>query len=253
MTPAPWQVAWITGAGSGIGRALALDLARAGVKVAASARTETKLSLLAADSPAIDAYSLDVTDRPAVARAVEAIESALGPIDLAILSAGVGRSLSGNKFDAATVREALEVNYMGVVHCLEALLPRMIARGRGHIAIVASVTGYGGMARRAAYGPTKAALINLAECLYPDVARFGVKVSVINPGYVDTPMTRGNKAPMPFLISAEDAAARILGGLKRGGFEIAFPWQIVWLLKFARILPYWLYFWVLHRLGMGPR
>ena len=78
-------------------------------------------------------------------------------------------------------------------------------------------------------------------------------MSVINPGYVDTPMTRGNKAPMPFLISAEDASARILGGLKRGRFEIAFPWQIVWPLKFARILPYWLYFWVLHRFGMGRR
>jgi NAD(P)-dependent dehydrogenase (short-subunit alcohol dehydrogenase family) len=253
MRPAPWQVAWIAGAGSGIGRALVLDLARAGVKVAASARTQANLNQLAADSPAINAYALDVTDSAGVARAVEAIESALGPIDLAILSAGSGRLLSGNKFDAATVRETLEVNYMGVVHCLEALLPRMIARGGGHIAIMASVAGYRGMARNGAYAPTKAALINLAECLYPDVARFGVTVSVINPGYVDTPMTRGNKAPMPFLISAEDASTRILSGLKRGRFEIAFPWRIVWLLKFARILPYWLYFWVLHRFGMGRR
>ena len=151
MTPAPWQVAWITGAGSGIGRALALDLARAGVKVAASARTQANLNQLAADSPAIDAYALDVTDRAGVARAVEAIESGLGPIDLAIFSAGAGRSLSGNKFDAATVRETLEVNYMGVVHCLEALLPRMIACGGGHIAIMASVASYRGMARNAAY------------------------------------------------------------------------------------------------------
>lgn len=253
MTSAPWQVAWMTGAGSGIGRALALDLAREGVKVAASARTERNLSQLAADGAAIDAHPLDVTDKAGVARAVEAIERALGPIDLAILSAGAGRSLSGSKFDAATVREALEVNYMGVVHCLEALLPRMIARGKGHIAIMASVAGYRGMARNGAYAPTKAALINLAECLYPDVSRFGVKVCVINPGYVDTPMTRANKAPMPFLISAEDAAARILRGLKRGRFEIAFPWQIVWSLKFARILPYWLYFWALHRFGMSRR
>jgi NAD(P)-dependent dehydrogenase (short-subunit alcohol dehydrogenase family) len=253
MTPAPWQVAWITGAGSGIGRALALDLARAGVRVAASARTQANLSQLAAHDPAISAYPLDVTDRAGVARAVEAMESALGPIDLAILGAGSGRLLSGNKFDAATVRAALEVNYMGVVHCLEALLPRMIARGRGHIAVVASVAGYRGMARNAAYGPTKAALINLAECLYPDVARFGVTVSVINPGYVDTPMTRGNRSSMPFLVGAEDAAARIVSGLKRGRFEIAFPWQIVWALKFARILPYWLYFWLLHRFGMGRR
>jgi NAD(P)-dependent dehydrogenase (short-subunit alcohol dehydrogenase family) len=140
----PWQVAWITGGGSGIGRALTLDLARAGVKVAASGRTPGKLALLAAEHSAIGAWPLDVTDRQAVIRTVEEIEGALGPIDLAVLGAGVGHVTSASRFDAAVIRDALEINYMGVVHCLEALLPRMIARGKGHIAIIASVGGYRG-------------------------------------------------------------------------------------------------------------
>lgn len=247
----PWQTAWITGAGTGIGRSLALDLARAGVKVAASARTERNLSLLAAHHVAVDFYPLDVTDRAEVAVAVDEIESAQGPIDLAILSAGTWRPLSSQKFDAAAVREALETNYMGVVHCLEALLPRMIARGKGHIAIVGSVAGYRGMPRGGGYAPTKAALISLAESLYADVSRFGIKISIINPGFVDTPMTRRNEFPMPFLVSAENASARILQGLRKGKFEIAFPWPLVWSLKFARILPYSVYFWTLRRFGMG--
>jgi short-subunit dehydrogenase len=249
----PWQTAWITGAGTGIGRSLALNLAHDGVKVAASARTERNLSVLAAHHVAVDFYPLDVTDRGAVALAVEEIESALGPIELAILSAGTWRPLSGHKFDAAAVREALETNYMGVVHCLEALLPRMIERGKGHIAIVGSMAGYRGMPRAGGYAPTKAALISLAESLYADVSRFGIKVSIINPGYVDTPMTRGNEFPMPFLVSAEDAAVGIIHGLRKGKFEIAFPWPLVWSLKFARILPYGLYFWTLRRFGMGRR
>jgi NAD(P)-dependent dehydrogenase (short-subunit alcohol dehydrogenase family) len=247
----PWQAAWITGAGTGIGRALALDLARAGVKVAASARTERNLSLLAAHHVAVDFYPLDVTDRAAVAEAVEDIESALGPIDLAILNAGTWRPLGALKFDAEAVREALETNYMGAIHCLEALLPRMIERRSGHIALMASVAGYRGMVRAGGYGPTKAALINLAECLYADVSRFGVKISIINPGFVDTPMTRGNDFPMPFMVSAQDASERILKGLAKGRFEIAFPAPLVWPLKIARILPYQLYFWTLRRFGVG--
>lgn len=249
----PWQVAWITGAGTGIGRAIALDLAREGVKVAASARTEQNLSLLAAHHMAVEFYPLDVTDRSAVMLAVEEIEAALGPIDLAILNAGTWRPLSAQKFDALAVREALETNYMGVIHGLEALLPGMIARGKGHVAIVASVAGYRGMGRAGGYAPTKAALISLAECLYGDLERHGVRVSIVNPGFVDTPMTRGNDFPMPFIVSAEDASSRILAGLKRGKFEIAFPWPLVWPLKIARILPYTLYFWYLRRWAMRRR
>jgi len=228
-------------------------LARDGVKVAASARTERNLRLLAAHHMAVDFYPLDVTDRAAVEVAVEDIESASGPIDLAILNAGTWRPLSASKFDPDAIREALETNYMGVIHCLAALLPRMIARGKGHIAIMGSVAGYRGLVRAGGYAPTKAALISLAECLYADVERHGIRISIINPGFVDTPMTRNNEFPMPFLVPVADASARIIRGLQREKFEIAFPWPLVWPLKIARILPYKLYFWYLRRFVIRRR
>jgi NAD(P)-dependent dehydrogenase (short-subunit alcohol dehydrogenase family) len=248
MTP-PWEVAWITGAGTGIGRELALGLAREGVKIAASARTERNLSMLADNHMAVEFYPLDVRDRAAVEEAVAEIEAALGPIDLAVLSAGVWRPMSAQKLDVDAIRDGVETNYMGVIHCLAALLPRMIERGRGHIAIISSVAGYRGMSRAGGYAPTKAALISLAECLCEDVKRFGITVSVVNPGFVDTPMTRNNDFPMPFIVSAGEAAERIIRGLKRRHFEIAFPWPLVWPLKIARILPYKLYFWSLRQFG----
>jgi short-subunit dehydrogenase len=247
----PWQVAWIAGASSGIGRALALDLARRGVKVAASARNAEALSQLATEHPQIVPYPLDVTDRAGVERTVAHIEATMGPIGLAILNAGVGKFMPARKFDAGLVREALEINYMGSVHGLEALLPRMIERGRGHIALTGSVAGYAGVPRSGAYAPTKAALINLAEGLYPDAQRFGIKISVINPGFVSTPMTQVNRFKMPFMLTAEDASRRILAGLEKGKFEIAFPWQMVWTLRVLRLLPYPLYFWIQRRFAMG--
>jgi len=137
----------------------------------------------------------------------------------------------------------MAVNYQGIVNGIEAVLPSMLERGTGHIGLVASVAGYRGLGPTAAYGPSKAAVINLAETLKTNLAMRGIKVSVINPGYVDTPMTRGNPFAMPFMVSAEDAARRILRGLEKGKFEIAFPWQLVLLMKFARLMPNRLFFW----------
>ena len=131
----------------------------------------------------------------------------------------------------------MAVNYLGVANGIEAVLPAMLERGQGHIAMVASVAGYRGLGPTTAYGPTKAAVINLAEALRNDLAARGIKVSVINPGYVETPMTSTNKFPMPFIVSAEDAARRIIRGLEKGKFEIAFPWQLVALMKLGRLMP----------------
>ncbi|WP_088345203.1 MULTISPECIES: SDR family NAD(P)-dependent oxidoreductase [Rhodomicrobium] len=240
-----WRVAWITGASTGIGREMALRLARSGVAVAASARNAEALRALAGEQAGIAAYPVDVTDEPAMMRAVAAIEAETGPIDLAILNAGLGAPLNPQRFDTATVRKLVETNYMGVVHGLAAVLPRMIERGRGHIALNASIAGYRGMARMGAYAPTKAALISLAECLRAELDRYGIRVSLINPGYVDTPLNRESRAPLPFLITADIAADRILAGLRREKFEIAFPSQTLWLGKTLRVLPYPVYFWLL--------
>jgi len=245
-TNVPWKTVWITGASSGIGREVALLLANEGARVAASARSADALAELGSTSSAILPYPLDVTDKKAAAETVGEIEASIGPIDLAILNAGVWHPMGATDFDADKLENSLDVNVLGLANALAALLPRMIARGRGHVALVSSVAGYRGLPNAAAYAASKAAAISMAESLYPDLARYGVKLSIINPGFVDTPMTRVNKFPMPFIIPADDAARRIVAGLRKGKFEIAFPWQLVTMLKIARLLPYPLYFWYVH-------
>jgi NAD(P)-dependent dehydrogenase (short-subunit alcohol dehydrogenase family) len=234
----PWRVVWITGGSTGIGRALALSLARQGAIVAVSARSSADLAETAGNHPNIRSYPLDVTDVEAVETTVGSIERELGPIDLAILSAGVWHQVTSATFDVGRITDTMNVNYLGIVNCLGPLVPAMRQRGRGHLALVSSVAGYVGLPRGVAYSPSKAAVIALAESLADDIGRFGVSLSVINPGFVETPMTAVNKFPMPWLMSADEAAARILKGLLRRRFEIAFPWQMVALLKSARRLPY---------------
>jgi short-subunit dehydrogenase len=239
-----WRTAWITGASTGIGRALAVALARRGVKVAASARSADTLAELARGHPGIAPLPLDVLDAAAMAEAVRSIEATLGPIDLAVLNAGTWEPMSTRNFSAAKAARSMAVNYQGIVNGLEALLPAMLQRGAGHIALMASVAGYRGLSPlTAAYAPSKAAVISLAECLRNDLRAQGVRLSVINPGYVATPMTSTNKFPMPFMVSAEDAAKRIVRGLDRGKFEIAFPWQLVAMMKLGRVLPTRAFFW----------
>jgi NAD(P)-dependent dehydrogenase (short-subunit alcohol dehydrogenase family) len=240
------DVTWITGASSGIGRALALSLARDGATVAVSARSADQLDQLthaAADSPGrIAAYPLDVTVREKVLATVTRIERELGPIEQAVLAAGTHHPISADEFLAQDLARLVEVNLLGVANALEPLMRTMIGRRRGRIAIVSSVAGYRGLPTSAYYGASKAALINLAESLKFDLDRHGVQMQLINPGFVETPLTDKNPFPMPFLISAETAAERIAKGLRRSSFEISFPRRFTWLLKVMRCLPYRFYF-----------
>ncbi|KUO62812.1 MAG: hypothetical protein APF80_03800 [Alphaproteobacteria bacterium BRH_c36] len=237
----PWKSVWITGASTGIGRQLALSLAASGVKVAVSARSAGKLAELAAGNPGVTAYPLDVTDRAAVAAAAAEINDAAGGIDLAIFNAGTWHPNAAVDLDGAKAAKSMAVNYLGVVYGIEAVLPHMRQRGLGHIAFTGSVAGYRGLPKSCHYGPTKAALINLAETLSIELNREGICVTIINPGFVDTPMTEVNDFPMPFLMTPEDAAGRILEKLPRKPFEIAFPWPLVRQLKFTQMLPPALY------------
>lgn len=251
--PPRWPAVWVTGASSGIGRELAVQLAARGSAVAASARSEDELATLASGTDLISSYPLDVTGSGPVADTVENIERDLGPIDLAILSAGTWSQVQpARNLDPDTFRRAMDVNYMGTVNALAALVPRMVARGRGHIAIVASVAGYRGLPKAAAYGPTKAALINLAESIRPELEARGVRISVINPGFVRTPMTDVNTFPMPFLMEPDQAARRIVAGLEAGKYEIAFPTRFIVLMKLLRVLPNTLFFRV-SRMMMGGK
>ena len=243
----PGAVAWSTGASSGIGRAVAERLARRGMRVAVRARTADALAELSAANAGIEAFPLDITDGDAVDVAISQIEERLGPIDLAVFCAATWTVLDVEDLNAADIQKGMTVNFNGTVETLVPVARRMMQRKRGRIAIVASVAGYRGLPRSSAYAPTKAALINLAECLSPDLARHNVDVSIVNPGFVDTPMTQDNDFPMPFLMQVDDAADRIVRGLERGRYEIAFPWQLVTILKVLRMMPNSLFLWLMRR------
>lgn len=238
---------WITGASSGIGYALAERMAGQGDSVAISARSADKLNELANASGNIDAFPLDVSVREDVHKTIDAIE-AQGPIDVAILNAGAWALMDADQMDIAKIRTGLEVNYMGVIYAIEKLIPLMRERGGGHIAIMASVAGFRGLPRSMAYGPTKAALINLAETLKPELEQFGIHVTVINPGFVDTPATRDNPFPMPDLITADEAARYIAEGIDKQKVEIIFPWRFALIMKLLRILPNRPFYWAMRRI-----
>lgn len=244
-TKRPWQTVWITGASSGMGYEMALQLARGGAMVAASARSADSLAKLAAEHANITPFPLDVTNPAAVAETTQRIAATLGPIDLAILNAGVWHPMPAKDFKAAQVAEAVNVNFLGITNALEPLIPVMLARGTGHIALVSSVAAYRGLPQSAAYAPTKAAINNLAECLHAELYDKGITVSLVCPGFVETPMTRVNRFPMPFIIKADDAARRIIRGLTRRRYEIAFPWPMALLTKAGRLAPNRAYFWIL--------
>jgi NAD(P)-dependent dehydrogenase (short-subunit alcohol dehydrogenase family) len=240
----PWKLVWITGASTGIGREVALQLAARGVVVAVSARSAEKLQNM---GPNIKAYPLDVTDAAAVQLAIAKIERELGAIDMALMAAGAYAPVDVNAFSPEPFAKMMGVNFLGVVNCISGLLPVMRQRKRGRIAWIASVAGYRGLPKAAGYGPSKAALINLAESIAPELSVQGIDVSVVNPGFVSTPMTAENDFPMPFLMNPQDAARRTIEGLAAGKFEVAYPTRFVLILKIARLLPYSLYFWLIKR------
>jgi NAD(P)-dependent dehydrogenase (short-subunit alcohol dehydrogenase family) len=247
------KVAWVTGAGKGIGRAVAYRLAHEGWTVAASARTTEDLVDLAAECPPnrVHAYPLDVTDLPLTQITVQQITKQVGDIDLAVLNAGTHIPMSAEHFSPETFRHLVETNLMGPVNCLAQIISKFIDRGSGHIAVVASVAGYRGLPTAAAYGATKAGLINMCEALKSELERHGVRLTLINPGFVETPLTDKNDFPMPYLIPVEEAADRIMHGLRRGNFEVTFPWRFAILMKLLRLLPYRLFFVLTRRMIRG--
>lgn len=240
---ANWKTAWIIGASTGIGRQLAIDLAADGVRVAISARSADKLAELQERSDMLVSFPLDIGRQDALAAAYADISRALGSVDLVVICAAMWHPMGAADFDVAKAKQSFDINVGGVHNVLGVVMPDFIARRHGHIGIVASVAGYRGLPQAAAYGSTKAALISLAESLYPDLARYGVHISIINPGFVETPMTAGNEFPMPFIMTPQAASRQIVKGLRKRRFEIAFPWLFVRMLKIARILPYSVYFW----------
>jgi NAD(P)-dependent dehydrogenase (short-subunit alcohol dehydrogenase family) len=236
-------LAWVTGASSGIGRAVAIELARRGYLVAATARRATELEALAATSPRIFSFPGDVTDRAGIAALARKAEAAHGPIALAFVNAAIYLPAERDRFDADLIGRTFETNVGGTVNCLEPVLAAMEKRGRGQVAITSSLAGYGGIPGSLAYGSTKAALIYMAEALRLTYAPAGLTIQIVNPGFVRTAMTEQvTDFDMPFIIDAAAAAKRICDGFERGGFEIAFPRRLAYVFKAACLLPYALFF-----------
>ena len=244
------RVAWVTGAGKGIGRALAMRLARDGWTVAASSRTNGDLEALAAHAPPgnIHPFVLDVTNASGTEDVLAAIENRLGVIELAVLNAGTYIPTGAQPFSIDAFRTQIEVNVMGTVNGIAGLLPRLITRRSGHIAVMASVAGYRGLPSASAYGATKAALINMCEVLKVELEPYNVAISVICPGFVKTPLTDKNAFPMPFLLSTDEAADYIMAGLSAKRFEIAFPPLFATMMKVLRLLPNGLFFSITRRM-----
>lgn len=234
---------WVVGASSGIGRATATALLARGARVAVSARSAQALRSIDGAMP----LPLDVTDAAAMQTAAQTLSTAWGGLDLLLYCAGTYRPMRAAAFDLASALQHDDVNYRGALHALAAVLPVLTAQRSGHIALVSSVAGFGGLPQALAYGPTKAALINLAETLYLDLRPLGIGVHVVNPGFVDTPLTRQNTFAMPALLTPEQAAQALIHGIESGRFDIHFPRRFTLWLKLLRLLPRALYFPLIHR------
>jgi short-subunit dehydrogenase len=235
------RTVWLIGASSGIGADLVPRLAAEGARLAISARSEDQLRGLAAEQEAAGRAVLvapvDVTEKGALDRAAAAIDASLGQIDVLIYGAGQWQPVEVDQWDAESVENQIAVNFVGFVRALGAVLPQMVARHSGDIVGVASVGGYAGFPRAEAYGSAKSAMIALLQSLRMDLRKHGVGVVTVNPGFVDTPLTRKNDFPMPFLMSSPAAADRIMKGLLAGEREIHFPKRLTWTLKLITALP----------------
>ncbi|MGB8149406.1 MAG: SDR family NAD(P)-dependent oxidoreductase [Azonexus sp.] len=235
---------WLVGASSGIGAALARELARLGARVALSARSVDKLRAL--DIPDALLLPCDATDTASLAGARASLLAAWRGVDLVIYLAGDYVPMRTGDFDLAVAEKVVTVNFNGGMRLAATVLPDL--RAGGGIAFVASVAGYRGLPKALAYGPGKAALIHFAECLHLDLAPQGIGVWVINPGFVATPLTAKNDFAMPALLTPEQAALATVDGLKTGKFEIHYPKRFTRVMKLLALLPYGWYFPLVRRL-----
>ncbi|MFM2036835.1 MAG: hypothetical protein RL459_2100 [Pseudomonadota bacterium] len=242
---------WLVGASSGIGRATASALHALGAQVLVSARNGRALDDFVAAHPGAQALVLDVTDPNAVHAAAQAAQET-GGLDMLVYCAGHYRDMSATQLDLTDMLRHNQINYLGALRVLDAVLPALVQR-QGHVSLVGSVAGYMGLPKSLAYGPTKAALINLAEAMYLDLHPLGVGVSVVNPGFVETPLTAQNEFAMPALLSPEQAAREMVEGWRQGEFEIHFPKRFSRVMKLLRLLPYRVFFPLIRFITRGTR
>jgi NADP-dependent 3-hydroxy acid dehydrogenase YdfG len=240
---------WVIGASSGIGEACVRALFQKGARVALSSRRVDRLKAIAQGYSKEDHLILpvDVMREADVQDAYQKIEKEWGGVDLLLFVSGIYIPMRADTFNMANAQKTVDSNILGPMRAVATVLPAMLNRSSGHIAIVGSVAGYSGLPKALAYGPTKAAMINFCETLFYDLQPKGIGVHMISPGFVETEATAQNDFEMPALISATTAANEILDGIARGEFDIHFPKRFSGFLKFLRLLPYPIYFWILHK------
>ena len=236
---------WITGASSGIGKALAEKFAIEGWKVAISARRTEILEQMASKEN-MTSYPLDVTDQKKVTETFSKIVKDFNKIDLCVFSSGTYDPKLEKEINLDQNKFVMNTNYFGVLHCIKSVEGYFKIKKKSHISIVSSIAGYRGLPNSSGYGPSKAALTNLAESLYFDFKKYNVRISLISPGFIKTPLTDKNEFKMPFIKSPEYAAEKIFNGLtKSDAFELHFPKELTLILKLLRILPYKIYLYLI--------
>ena len=239
---------WITGASSGIGKALAIRFAREGWQVAASARRENLLKDLNNQNPNIHPFPLDVKNETETKNIFQNIIEKFKTIDISVFCTGIHDPDAEKKLSSEKIREIMETNFFGTLNCIMAVNTFFREKKSGHISIVSSVAGYRGLPAASGYCASKSALISLAESLYFDFKRHNVRVSLVSPGFIKTPMTDKNKFPMPMIKSPEFAAEKMFIGLtKKNAFEINFPIIFTMIMKLLKIMPNWLYFFLVKK------
>ena len=238
---------WVIGASTGIGAQTARLLLKRGAKVALSARNSMGLQEAAIGYPQAIIEPVDITDLISLQEVQGRLLQRWGTIDLVLVVAGSYNEMRADSFDMAAVDRLFDINVRGVYHCLDVVLPTLLKQGNGGIGIVASVAGLSGLPKALAYGPSKAAIINLCESLFLDLRPKNIAVYLINPGFVATPLTAKNDFSMPALMTATEAAAALVKGVEQGEFHIHFPKRFTNWLRLARLLPYRCYFYLVHK------
>jgi short-subunit dehydrogenase len=241
----------ITGASSGIGRGLALEIAARGARLGLLARREDALCDLVAEIKARNGTALavaaDVRDSKAVRAAADRLRAELGPIDVMIANAGIGTTKPAAQLDPEQVAEVIDINVLGAVNSVAAVVPEMVERGSGQLVAMSSLAGYRGVAKSAAYCASKAALSSFFESLRIDLRNTGVTVTILHPGFIKTPLTAGRAAKMPYLMELDYAVKKIVTAIEKGKKSYAFPWQLATIVRAGMIMPIAMYDWIAAR------
>ena len=230
---------WLVGASEGLGRSLAHKLSSMGVELALSARKVDRLQDLADELPsAARIYPLDVSDL----RAVKATAEDVGQIDGVIYMAGVYWPMDAKHWDADAVEAMCNINFTGAARVMGAIVPKMIERNEGHVVLIGSLSGFRGLPGAIGYGASKAGMMHLAENMYAELHKTGIKVQLVNPGFIKTRLTDKNEFNMPFVMGPDEAAEKVVAAMLSNRFQSNFPRVFSWLFRGANFLPAWAFY-----------